>query len=173
MKKNDLILILAVLAAALLLLGLSFYARAQRVNAQPPAPEESAADESWPASVREAAAAYFEEYPAESYLIVRSPSGLYAPIPLNEDNSFRIRQENGDENVVHIGKNSFYMESSNCENQNCIGQGEVTLENRETRVLFNMVICLPHGISLELLTREEAYALLLETYAAEQAQAAG
>ena len=65
------------------------------------------------------------------------------------------------------------MESSNCENQNCIGQGEVTLENRETRVLFNMVICLPHGISLELLTKEEAYALLLETYAAEQAQAAG
>ena len=169
MKKNDLILILAVLAAALLLLGLSFHARAQRVNAQPPAPEESAADESWPASVREAAVAYFEEYPAESYLIVRSPSGLYAPIPLNEVNSFHIRQENGDENVVHIGKNSFYMESSNCENQNCVEQGEVTLENRDTRVLMNLVICLPHNLSLELLTPEEAQSLLLDLYGQDEA----
>ena len=58
------------------------------------------------------------------------------------------------------------MESSNCDNQDCVGQGEVTLENRDSRILFNMVICLPHRLTLELLTREEAEARLLEAYAA-------
>ena len=86
------------------------------------------------------------------------------PIPLNEDNSFRITQADGSENVVHIGKNSFYMESSNCENQNCVQQGEVDLENRDKRVLFNMVICLPHNIRLELVTRDEAQSFLTRMY---------
>ena len=96
----------------------------------------------------------------------------YSPIPLNGDNSFRIAQQDGSENVIHIGENSFYMESSNCKNQNCVGQGEVTLENRESRPLFNMVICLPHNLSLELLTREEAEARLLEMYAKDPPPAA-
>lgn len=122
--------------------------------------------------VRESVAAYFEEYPAESYLIVNTNSSAYSPIPLTEDNSFRITQQDGSENVIHIGKNSFYMESSNCENQNCVEQGEVTLENREKRILFNMVICLPHNLSLELMTREEAEAWLTEMYAQEPVSSA-
>jgi hypothetical protein len=40
----------------------------------------------------------------------------------------------------------------------------VTLENRDLRPLFNMVICLPHNLSLELLTRAEAEARLMEMY---------
>ncbi|MBQ4016994.1 MAG: NusG domain II-containing protein, partial [Oscillospiraceae bacterium] len=95
---------------------------------------------------------------------VNTGGSAYSPIPLNGDNSFRIAQQDGSENVIHIGENSFYMESSNCKNQNCVGQGEVTLENRESRPLFNMVICLPHNLSLELLTREEAEARLMEMY---------
>ena len=59
------------------------------------------------------------------------------------------------------------MESSNCENQTCVGQGEVTLENRDLRPLFNMVICLPHNLSLELLTRAEAESRLMEMYGKE------
>ena len=47
-------------------------------------------------------------------------------------------------------------------------QGEVTLENRETRILFNMVICLPHNIRLELVTREEAQRFLEEIYTPEE-----
>ncbi len=121
--------------------------------------------------VRESVAAYFAEYPAESYLIVNTNSSAYSPIPLTEDNSFRITQQDGSENVVHIGKNSFYMESSNCDNQNCVEQGEVTLENREKRLLFNMVICLPHNLSLELMTREEAEAWLTDMYAQEPSSA--
>ena len=169
-RKKDLILVLALLALALLFLLLSRTAR--KPAAVPPAPppaetgtvtEEKPA-ESYADFVSETVRAYFEEYPAASYLFVNTGGSAYSPIPLNGDNAFRIAQQDGSENVIHIGENSFYMESSNCKNQNCVGQGEVTLENRESRPLFNMVICLPHNLSLELLTREEAEARLMEMY---------
>ena len=169
-RKKDLILVLALLVLALLFLLISRPAR--KPAAVPPAPppaetgtvtEEKPA-ESYADFVSETVRAYFEEYPAASYLFVNTGSSAYSPIPLNGDNSFRIAQQDGSENVIHIGENSFYMESSNCKNQNCVGQGEVTLENRESRPLFNMVICLPHNLSLELLTREEAEARLMEMY---------
>ena len=167
-RKKDLILVLALLALALLFLLLSRPAR--KPAAVPPAPPpaetgtvtEERPAESYADFVSETVRAYFEEYPAASYLFVNTGSNAYSPIPLNGDNSFRITQQDGSENVIHIGENSFYMESSNCKNQNCVGQGEVTLENRESRPLFNMVICLPHNLSLELLTREEAEARLME-----------
>jgi len=148
-------------------------ADAEAVPETAPESEPDAASEKTPSAgtyeefVRESVAAYFAEYPAESYLIVNTNSSAYSPIPLTEDNSFRITQQDGSENVIHIGKNSFYMESSNCDNQNCVEQGEVTLENREKRLLFNMVICLPHNLSLELMTREEAEAWLTDMYAQE------
>ncbi len=169
-RKKDLILVLALLALALLFLLLSRTAR-KPAAVPPDAPPaetgtvtEERSAESYADFVSETVRAYFEEYPAASYLFVNTGSSAYSPIPLNGDNSFRIAQQDGSENVIHIGENSFYMESSNCKNQNCVGQGEVTLENRESRPLFNMVICLPHNLSLELLTREEAEARLMEMY---------
>ena len=169
-RKKDLILVLALLVLALLFLLISRPAR--KPAAVPPAPPSAETDtvteerpaESYADFVSETVRAYFEEYPAASYLFVNTGGSAYSPIPLNGDNSFRIAQQDGSENVIHIGENSFYMESSNCKNQNCVGQGEVTLENRESRPLFNMVICLPHNLSLELLTREEAEARLMEMY---------
>ena len=137
--------------------------------------ETAAAESEESALMKEAEASvndYMEKYPAESYLLLTTSSGVYSPLPLNEDNAFRITQPGGEENVIHIGKNSFYMESSNCDNQNCVDQGEVTLENRETRILFNMVICLPHNLSLELLTPDEARSVLLEM-ALQEAMMAG
>ena len=162
-NRKDLILIAAVVALALLTLvyGLS----SRRADTVAPPVETAAADGGYSDFVLESVREYLEEYPAESYLLVTTGSGVYSPIPLNGDNAFRIAQRDGSENVIHIGKNSFYMESSNCDNQNCVEQGEVTLENRDARVLFNMVICLPHGLSLELLTRAETEARLLEMYA--------
>ena len=169
-RKKDMILVLVLLAAALLFMAVSMASRKTPAAAPTPPPAETAetaaaAEEGEPESyadfVRETVSAYFEEYPAESYLFVNTGSSAYSPIPLNGDNSFRIAQQDGSENIVHIGENSFYMESSNCKNQNCVGQGEVTLENRETRPLFNMVICLPHNLSIELLTRTETHARCL------------
>ena len=36
----------------------------------------------------------------------------------------------------------------------------MTLANREDRILSNMIICLPHQLSAELITREEAEQML-------------
>lgn len=185
MKKKNLIavLIIFVLAAAVLFLGLYF--RGGSKSPLPPeteptesaAPEEGTADESAENAENTAPEAgtaaektreYLEKYPSESYLLVRTANSVFAPIPLTEEGSFKIAQADGSENVVHVGKNSFYMESSNCDNQNCVGEGEVTLENKDSRVLFNMVLCLPHELSLELLTPEETETVLLELYTAQE-----
>ena len=160
-----LILGIAGLALVLLLFGLS---PRSGLSIPPVAEASPAAESAVPTETSEAVEAFFSEYPADSYLLLTTASGTRMPIPLNADNAFRITQADGSENVVHIGKDSFYMESSNCENQNCVQQGEVTLENRDTRVLLNMVICLPHNLRLELVTREEAQRFLEEVLASEE-----
>ena len=172
MKKKDLILILAVVCLALVLL---LAGPLSRSGGRETGEDTERADTATPYSEETLAAvrSFFEEYPAESYLIVKSAGGVYLPIPLNSDNAFTVRQSDGSENTVHIGRNSFYMESSNCENQNCVEQGEVTLENRDTRILLNTVICLPHRLSLELLNPEETRSLLLDYYAQEKAVLTG
>ena len=160
-----LILGIAGLALVLLLFGL---AQRSGLSVPPAVLASPAAESEAPAETDDAVEAFFDEYPADSYLLLTTASGTRMPIPLNADNVFRITQADGSENVVHIGKDSFYMESSNCENQNCVQQGEVTLENRDTRVLLNMVICLPHNLRLELVTREEAQRFLEEVMASEE-----
>ena len=176
MKKRDWILILAILAlaGALLCAGLARRGRISVPGALPAAtasasaqPEETVqpAAASGSEAVREAVAAYFEEYDAESYMVVTTANGVHMPVPLSAENELRLTQADGSENVIHIGKNSFYMASSNCDNQICVHEGEVTLENREARIMLNLVICLPHNLKLELLSRTETEALLTELYA--------
>ncbi len=172
MKKRNLILIAALFVLAVLLLWYGLLTRGGKKDAEPAAPEVSAAMETveqtaeygYSESAVAAARKYLEENPAESYLLVRSRQSAYSPIPLNEENAFKITQADGSENTVHIGKNSFYMESSNCDNQNCVDEGEVTLENMNSRILFNMVLCLPHQLSLEMLTPDQAETALCEMY---------
>ena len=182
MKKKDIILILCMilLAAVLLLVGLS--ARHSSDNNTKPTTaresednrEEGSESSTEPAdryseNVRAAAAEYFSKNPADSYLLIRTNLSASVPIPLNEEYSFTVSQPDGSENVIHVGVNSFYMESSNCDNQNCIQEGTVTLENMNQRVLFNMVLCLPHQLSLEMLTASEAETTLLEMLAQQEA----
>ena len=45
----------------------------------------------------------------------------------------------------------------------------MTLDNIEERILFNMVICLPNQVTLELLTPEEAQTALEDIYLAQEA----
>ncbi|MBR4458648.1 MAG: NusG domain II-containing protein [Clostridia bacterium] len=63
-------------------------------------------------------------------------------------------------NVIRVTSEGVYMESSTCENQNCVEQGIVTFENLSSRVLSRYIICLPNQVMLELFTPEEAAALL-------------
>ena len=106
-----------------------------------------------------------EDDPSVAYVLVRMPDPIgLLPLPVEGEYTRTIRQimADGSEaiNVLHLTVDGCWMEDANCEGHDCINEGEVTLANREERVLWNMIICLPHQLSLELITREEAEQLL-------------
>ena len=88
----------------------------------------------------------------------------YQPIPLIEEGEYSvIQEETGAENVIHVTTESVDMKSSTCENQDCVKQGVVSLDNRDSRLLGNMIICLPNQVTLELYTTEELIQMLSGT----------
>ena len=106
-----------------------------------------------------------ENDPATAYVLVRMPNPVgLLPLPTEGEYSrtIRIQMAYGSEavNVLHLTTDGFRMEDANCEGHDCVKQGEVTLANREDRILSNMIICLPHQLSAELITREEAEQML-------------
>lgn len=123
------------------------------------APEATEAPESTeaPASTEEPAAA---KEPAQAYLVVSVAGAMYEPIPLYEEGRYTVKR--GDlVNTIEVTPDSIKMHASSCDNQDCVEQGVVSLENRSKRVLQNMIICLPNEVVLELYTPEEIAALLL------------
>ncbi len=92
----------------------------------------------------------------QAYLRVQVGDQVWEPIALAEGDSYTISQPDGKENVVNVTATGAIMHFSTCDNQSCVKQGEVTLENRDSRVLSNMIICLPNEVILEVLTPEEA-----------------
>lgn len=90
----------------------------------------------------------------EAYLIITAQGNIYEPLPLTGEGTFTLRQDETTYNTVHITPTSVWMEHSSCDNQDCVEQGVVSLDNMTERVLYNMIICLPNQISLELHTRE-------------------
>lgn len=106
----------------------------------------------------------------KAYLMVTVRGLTYQPIPLYEEHDYTIRQQDGSENVIHVTSDSVSMKSSTCENQDCVQQGTVTVDNYKERILYNMILCLPNQVYLELYTPEDLSALLAQ-WAAEDAQA--
>ena len=97
-----------------------------------------------------------DEQEARAYLLMTVSGTTYAPLALTSEGDFTIRQEaTGAENVVHVTPDSIAMKSANCDNQDCVEQGEVTLENKDTRILGNRIICLPNQVTLQLYSRDE------------------
>ncbi len=178
------ILVLAALAVFLWVLPeLSGYGDRQTGNAEqpsaetaePPAEPKETAEPEKTAEPREAEELAKEEKtqeqpflvqitdsdPSVAYVLIRMPDPVgLLPLPVEGEYTRTIRQTMADGseavNVLHLTPEGFWMEESNCEGQDCVGEGPVTLENREERVLWNMVICLPHQLVAELITREEA-----------------
>ena len=97
-----------------------------------------------------------ENTAAKAWLRVQVGDQVWEPIALADGDSYTITQPDGKENVVHVTATGAVMHSSTCDNQSCVKQGEVTLDNRDARVLGNMIICLPNEVILEVLTPEEA-----------------
>jgi len=90
------------------------------------------------------------------YLKVSIAGETQELIPLSQERDIRIEQENGDYNIVHVQPNGFAVIEANCYNQDCIHQGEVTLDNIGQRALGNEVICLPHKLVLSMVTKDES-----------------
>ena len=90
-----------------------------------------------------------EQYVNAPYVVINVGTVEYERIKLDEPQTVTIKR-NGKYNEVRITKNSVYMHAANCENQDCILQGEVTLENVESRFLGPWIICLPNGVTVEL-----------------------
>ena len=70
-------------------------------------------------------------------------------LPFAEPHDVTILQDDGSENAVKITGEAVYMDHANCENQDCVNMGQVTLDNLELRVMGGFVICLPHKVSVE------------------------
>ena len=92
--------------------------------------------------------------PDQAYIVITAHGTIYEPIPLTGPKAYGLRY--GEQiNIIEVTENSICMAESTCENQDCVLQGTVTLENRKTRVLQNMILCLPNDVGLELCTFAE------------------
>lgn len=60
----------------------------------------------------------------------------------------------GKYNEIEINSNGALMLDSNCDNQDCLHQGEVTLNNINERIMGGWIICLPNKVSIELVGSE-------------------
>ena len=72
------------------------------------------------------------------------------PIPMDRDKIITLKQDDGKLNKVHITPEKVYMEFSTCENQDCVGQGEVHVDTYKNRILGTYIICLPNNVSIEM-----------------------
>ncbi len=87
---------------------------------------------------------------AEAYVYIIVNGRISAIYPVGEEGDVTVDQGNGKVNVVHVTENGFYMASSTCDNQLCVQQGEVTIDNYRQRILGASVLCLPNNVDLEL-----------------------
>ena len=76
------------------------------------------------------------------------------PIPMDRDKIITLRQDDGKINKVHITPEKVYMESSTCDNQDCVQQGEVHVDTHQQRILGCYIICLPNNVSIEMVPAE-------------------
>ena len=122
------------------------------VSQETAAPEATAA----PAEGESAAAPTGAEvFTAPGYVYISaSGEGRWFALPESEPGTITVKD--GEKvNVIRLTSNGVMMESSTCDNQDCVDQGEVTLENPSDRVLYNMILCLPHSVSIELYSQQE------------------
>lgn len=172
MKKKDLKIIIPILALALILLILSqvLPRENKQANAGALVTAAVAAENPSPSPAKEAGSPNPETSaqatpepspmptlaPARAYLKVQIGSFVFEPLALTENRDLDLTQPDGKQNIVRVTPESIIMHSANCDNQDCVHQGMVSLENRGNRVLQNMIVCLPNQVVLQLLDPQEA-----------------
>lgn len=103
--------------------------------------------------------AEMERVPADAYVLITVGRRIYEPLPLNGTFSLSIDQPDGMQNVAYLEQGAIHMQSATCDNQKCVHQGTVSLENRDLRALFNQIICTPNQVVLDVLSADEASTL--------------
>jgi hypothetical protein len=97
---------------------------------------------------------FFERESSDSnYVVIALDGQEYKRVSLSEPQTVVVDHE-GKHNEIEITKEGVSMHSSNCYNQNCIMQGEATLENIDERIMGGWIVCLPNGVSIELVKGE-------------------
>ncbi len=92
---------------------------------------------------------------AEEDVVIISVDGKeYKRVPLTEPQVVTIEQADGCVNVVEVTAQGAVMRSSTCDNQLCVGMGEVTVDNWPYRANQQFIICLPNRVSVELAVTE-------------------
>lgn len=86
----------------------------------------------------------------ESMVIISVDGKEYKRIPLSEPQIVTIEQADGSVNVIEVTEQGAVMRSSTCDNQLCVGMGEVTVDNWQYRANQQFIICLPNRVSVEL-----------------------
>ena len=172
---NILVIVMLVLIAAGLLIASRFIhspnanlsqteiedsIRALATETPTPTKTEAPAETAAPVLVQTGAASVTETSPnpekqpqeqsASGYLFIILEGRIWGSEALGEERDITVDQGNGVVNVIHLQKDGFYMNSSTCDNQLCVGEGTVTLTNWQQRILGPCVYCLPHNLQLEL-----------------------
>lgn len=91
---------------------------------------------------------------AEGYAVVYVNDEEYARLPLDTPATLTIDQGDGKVNVVEIFKGGVRMQSASCHNQLCVQQGDVTPQSAAHAALKNWIVCLPNGVSIELVAED-------------------
>ena len=76
-------------------------------------------------------------------------------IPMDREKIITIKQSDEMINQIYISPERVYMMHSTCENQDCVGEGEITPENYKTRILSTFIICLPNTVQIEMIPVED------------------
>ncbi len=85
----------------------------------------------------------------QAEVVIRLDGEEYARLPLRKD-TLLVDQGEGRVNEIVISGRGVHMKSATCPNQDCVLQGEVTLDNRHLRPLQGSIVCLPHRLTVEL-----------------------
>lgn len=81
-------------------------------------------------------------------------NALYTAVPFGEEQVITVDQSDGRVNEITFTGTDVHMSHATCDNQDCIEQGMITMDNYETRPMREWIICLPNGVTVEYIPGE-------------------
>ena len=91
-----------------------------------------------------------------AWLLITVDDKVYPPYPLIRSGHYTVSQKKKNAvNVIYVTEDSMRMTSSSCDDQLCVREDAVTLDNKAGRSEGSRIVCQPNGVTLELLDAEE------------------